>query len=264
MNLYLHKCSLVFSFMLWGAWFTGQNILAETLANNSPAALFNEANKAYDAGNYPSAIEHYRTIIRQGYASSETFYNLANALFRNGVVGEAIVNYRRAWFLNPRDADVLANLNLAVQRTGAFVPDSSLINRSIRELSLHEWLIAFKACYWLAVATTVLALLLPVTRRWLKPVAVTFWIMAFICLGGWANWYYWQNKSEAVVVAGNQTALYEPRSSSTPYFAVPEGSIVNMQDNFDAWVKISAGNKSGWLPKSVIERVYPWKHDIID
>ena len=68
----------------------------------------------------------------------------------------------------------------------------------------------------------------------------------------------WIKKAEAVVISDKQTALYEPRASATPYFEVPEGSIVFLEDEFDAWVKISAGDKSGWLAKSSIERVYPW------
>src|SRR5262245_13575477 len=126
MNTFLHKLGFAICYMLSGAWITEQDIHAETVATNTPTALFHEASKAYDAGNYSSAIENYRAIVSQGYDSPETFYNLANALFRSGAIGDAIVNYRRAWLLNPRDADVLANMNLAVQRTGAFIPDSSL------------------------------------------------------------------------------------------------------------------------------------------
>jgi len=234
------------------------SVLAQTESTNSPAAIFNEANKAYDAGNYPVAIELYQSIINDGYGSAETFYNLANAHFRDEEVGKAVLNYRRAWFLSPRDADVRANMNLAIQRTGAYLPAMSLLSRSITELSKREWSMITRTAYWIAVGCTLLLLVLPMTRVWLKPITIVAWIAATLSLGGWITWNQWLRKAEAVVISDKQTALYEPRASATPYFEVPEGSIVFIEDEFDAWVKISAGNKSGWLSKSSVERVYPW------
>jgi tetratricopeptide (TPR) repeat protein len=238
--------------------FAAPHTLAQKNDTHSPDAMFHEANKAYDEGNYPVAIDRYQSIIKDGYVSTETFYNLANAHFRGGAVGPAVLNYRRAWFLSPRDADVQANMNLAIQRTGAYLPAASLFQRGLRELSKQEWSTIIQISYWIALGCTLLTLVLPASRFVLKPLTIAAWIVTTGSLGGWATWNHWLKKVEAVVIVDKQTALYEPRASATPYFAVPEGSIVHMQDEFDAWVKISAGDKSGWLMKSSVERVYPW------
>jgi tetratricopeptide (TPR) repeat protein len=256
----LHFISVLFT----GLLIFPEIMMAQTAADHSPASLFEEANSLYDAGNYPVAIEKYSDIIKQGYASGETFYNLANASFRNGSVGQAVVNYRRAWFLNPRDADVLANMNLALQRTGAIVPNSSVIDRGLKELSSREWSRIAQSSYWAAIGLTVLALVLPAIRQVSKTLAIIAWLIALAGSVGWFNWYLWKKKPEVVVIADKQTALYEPRASSTKFFTVPEGSILHLEDEFDAWVKISTGGNSGWLEKSSVERVYPWINQVND
>jgi len=248
-------CLLVF--MTWVAW-------APLAGAADPDQSFASANQAYDQGDFTSALDQYRKLIDLGYANVETFYNAANAAFRNGSPGLAVLYYRRAWYLSPRDADVLANLELAQERTGALKPSVSIWEQAARELSHHEWTRVMRSSYWFALLATALALFVPVTRRVAKPLAVVSAVAALVGFGGWFYWKTWSNRGEAVIIAAKQTALYEPREKATPFFAVPEGSIVYIEDSFHSWVKIEAGQNAGWLPKNAIELVYPWQATRLD
>jgi cytochrome c-type biogenesis protein CcmH/NrfG len=71
------------------------------------------ANQLHEAGQYEDATTAYEHLVNQGVAESTLFYNLGNAYFKQGEVGRAILNYDRAARLNPRDADIQANRELA-------------------------------------------------------------------------------------------------------------------------------------------------------
>jgi len=226
----------------------------------SPNLTFDQAHKAYVAGNYAEARRGYMELIEQQYDTKETWYNLANVAFHDGQLGEAVLNYRRAWFLDPRDPDVMANLQLVLQRTGANAPEISIIDRIGQELNVGEWKMLMISGYWVAMVCAALGLFVPMMRRFAKPIAVTGALAGLIGLGGWLYWKQWVNQREAVVIRREQTALYEPRPTATPYFALPEGSIVRIEDTFDSWIKISSNGRIGWVMKSAAERVYPWHH----
>lgn len=74
---------------------------------------FETGNRFYTDGDYTRAISEYEKVIEAGYQSPELFYNLGNAYFREGQLGQAILNYLRAKKLSPRDEDIQANLEFA-------------------------------------------------------------------------------------------------------------------------------------------------------
>lgn len=83
----------------------------------SPTDTMLKANQLYEAGKYDQAIETYQTLITDGVRDSAVFYNLGNAYFKQGDLGQAILNYRFAEKMSPRDADIQANLALARSQT---------------------------------------------------------------------------------------------------------------------------------------------------
>ena len=79
--------------------------------------LFQNANQAYQMGNFPLAVEQYETILRGGKLfSKELYYNLGNGYFRLNQIGRATLNYERAARLAPTDADIQANLSVVRAR----------------------------------------------------------------------------------------------------------------------------------------------------
>jgi tetratricopeptide (TPR) repeat protein len=95
--------------ILYSALGRVQSVSAETAA----VGLFAEGNGFYRQGSYDSAREKYLAAIETGVRDSRLFYNLGNACFNSGRLGEAIVWYERARRLSPRDEDIAANLQFA-------------------------------------------------------------------------------------------------------------------------------------------------------
>ncbi|MCQ3980520.1 MAG: hypothetical protein DPW09_44490, partial [Anaerolineae bacterium] len=83
--------------------------LALTQEPVTPTEAMRVANEDYEAGNYADAASIYEAIIASGLHNSNVYYNLGNAYFKQEDLGRAILNYRRAQRLDPRDADTTAN-----------------------------------------------------------------------------------------------------------------------------------------------------------
>ena len=79
------------------------SIQSLAIAGNGDAMqqTFIQANKAYDSGDYASAVKLYNTIVDAGYANWQIYYNLGNCYYRLDETGLCIANYRRAQRLAP-------------------------------------------------------------------------------------------------------------------------------------------------------------------
>jgi tetratricopeptide (TPR) repeat protein len=78
---------------------------------------FDQANAAYDAGDYQTAIDAYEQLISESVVHPVVFFNLGNAYYRSGCLGAAVANYERALQLNPRAEDARENLDKCVRET---------------------------------------------------------------------------------------------------------------------------------------------------
>ena len=68
-------------------------MLVVAVSAHASSTHWEAGNKAYIDGNYEKAIEEYNAIIDGGEYSMELYYNLANAYFKQGEMGKAILYY---------------------------------------------------------------------------------------------------------------------------------------------------------------------------
>jgi tetratricopeptide (TPR) repeat protein len=80
-----------------------------------PADKFGRANELYEQKEYDSAVQAYTKIINEGTESASLYFNLGNAYFKKGDLGNAILYYLRAKRLDPSDEDIVGNLEFARQ-----------------------------------------------------------------------------------------------------------------------------------------------------
>ena len=78
--------------------------------------LLSSGNQFYSQGNYKAAIEQYERLVHLPFSNEIVYYNLGNAYFKNNQLGNAILNFEKAFKLAPHDQDVIANLELAKGR----------------------------------------------------------------------------------------------------------------------------------------------------
>ena len=88
-------------------------LLGTQLHAGAAAGQYNEANALYRAGDFAAARRMYLEVVDAGVEDARIYYNLGNACFKSGKLGEAILWYERARRLLPHDEDIEANLRFA-------------------------------------------------------------------------------------------------------------------------------------------------------
>ena len=103
-----------------------------------------QGDSAYMRNDYASAIQIYESLLTKGEAA-EIYYNLGNSYYKTDDIAKAILNYERALLLQPGNADVRANLEIARSKTidkVVSVPDIFFVTWTkslINCLSVDAW-----------------------------------------------------------------------------------------------------------------------------
>ena len=208
--------------------------------------LFQEAQAAYDAGQFDRAVSLYEQLEQQGQDNATVLFNKGNALYRLGRIGAAVAAYQRARYERPRDPDVRANINLVQQQVGALASEPDARARFFGHLSQREWRHLGTAAYWLAAGLGVLCALAR-ARPLLQRAALVALAVALLSTGGWWHWQQFARHPEAIVVQPNVQALFAPMPGALVHFALPEGSRVSVRETSGAWRKIAVGRQEGWI-----------------
>lgn len=219
-------------------------------AGAQPNELFQKAARAYDAGQFADAASNYRALLQQGHRDPQVYFNLGNAEFRLGHGGAAALAYRRAWHLAPRDADVAANLQFALEQAGATLPASPLAARTLQSLSADEWRQAALLLFWLMAGMTCLGLLLPARRRIFLTLTIGLFVLFGATLLGVGYWLDLQVRQPEAVIMQPAKILFAPLPNATEYYALPAGSLVRIEAQDGAWVRVRSAGRPGWLPSS--------------
>ena len=231
-------------------WLLAALFATTLLAGAQPNQLFQQAGRAYDNGDFAGAAAAYSALVEQGYATPQVCFNLGNAEFRQGHGGAAVLDYRRAWYLAPRDADIAANLQFALEQTGAALPVAALWARWLQSLSSGEWRTAALILFWLLAGLTCLGLLLPVRWKMFRTLALATLTALIIALAGVGYWLDLQVRQPEAVVMFPAKVLFAPLPNATEYYALPAGSIVRIEAQDGAWLRVNSANRPGWLPQS--------------
>jgi tetratricopeptide (TPR) repeat protein len=229
---------------------------AQAQTNSDP---FLQGNKFYEEGKYSQAAALYEELLRAGHVSPAIYFNAGNAWFKDGQVGRAIYDYRRAEQLAPRDPDIRANLGIARAQAGtssAALPGSRW-TRWVGRVTLNEW-----AC----AASAVLALFFFVlTARQISPAfgkssgglggvlaAASLWLL--ICLGLSIN-QQWLEKSSIVIVP-EAVVRWGPDDESKSAFTAHDGAEMLVLGRDGDWVQVSdAGRHIGWLQQKNVAQM---------
>lgn len=221
--------------------------------------IFYKAGALYDEGELDQAIETYNELVDHDYISAALFFNLGNCHFKKGALGEAILHYRRASYLDPRDAEITANLNFAIENAGGLQPAKTIWNLLARQCGLRGWIRIATGSYWLIAIAMGVYLWFTRKRKIVLRIAGaagTVWILSMIAVSAWSSTL---KRPEIVILKGPTQALYAPIEGSTAHFEIPEGSILRLDERSESWLKVRSGKQSGWIPNTVCDTVYPWR-----
>lgn len=216
---------------------------------------FADAAKAYDENRLAEAIAGWESLVAEKQTMPAVLYNLGNAYYRNGDLGEAIRAYRRAQRLAPRDPDIRANLGFAAQSAGIVLPARAPLVAVLLDFSLKEWLAFGSACFWMLGLALGAWTVWPRARFAARPAAAVCAALLLLALGGlWAHGEL-RRRPEGVVMRAEQKILSSPLESATPLLAIPAGAIVRQLDRRGQWLEIQYDATRGWLPAAAVEPV---------
>jgi hypothetical protein len=227
-------------------------------------SLFQQGNQYFQQENYREAIKSYTEIISQGQENAEVYFNLGNAYYKSGELGNAILNYERALRLKPRDEDIEHNLELANHRIVDRLEQPPMLFfwrwvNGIRDgLTAKEWGKWSIIGLWIALAATALAVfrrtgLFRTPIPYGAGILIAVWLCVFVV-------FLWKSQRDratthAIVMAEKVEVLSAPDQTGTALFDLHEGVKVRVLRNVPGWSEVSLPDpkKRGWLPTEAFE-----------
>ncbi|MDD5634481.1 MAG: tetratricopeptide repeat protein [Candidatus Omnitrophica bacterium] len=238
-----------------------QNVTPVMVQKETPGDPFLLGNDFYKKGEYIKAISEYEKILASGKESAALYYNNANAYFKSGRLGKAILNYERATLLSPRDPDIRSNFKYAEslvkgnpeseKSIWSWGPLAAYVNGfSVNELTLF--------CSFVFTAFLLFIFIFVVRNRpTIYKITFLVFLFAVILFNALVIWEKVKESDHAaVIVADSADALFGPFETATKFFPVKEGMMVNVVSAQNDWYKIErADGKIGWIKKDVAEKV---------
>lgn len=228
----------------------------------SPEVQAQLGREAYDAGRYLEAVETFEALAAAGHGSGALYYDLGNAHYRAGHLGEAIAAYRRAQLFMPRDADLAANLeHLREETTDRLtVEDDGL---TLRDLIFWYDPLTSQEQTWLALILGALAwgslFLWRLRGRRRLPLSVPILFVAATAVTATALTRHVEltRTPGAVVVHPEITARSGTDAKSIALFYLHEGAEIRARGPLDGeWIQIELPDgRRGWVEARFIQVV---------
>jgi hypothetical protein len=254
----------IIGFLLFVTLLTAANVLAPEVTADVGAVT--AANRLYEAGNYGEAIQVYEQLAAQGVEDSVLFYNLGNAYYRTGDLGRAILNFRRAAELDPRDPDIRANLALAnAQADDPFPqaapgPVNTLANLTRNWLTLNETAVLALGLWF--VAGLGLLIIWRMEPGKLRNGAKYAWmiVILFLLIGGLSlgsRIYSESTRPEGIVVAPVVAVSNGPGAEYDTGISLTSGAPVSLVETQGPWARLDASDADTerWIPLEAVETI---------
>lgn len=222
-----------------------------------------EAAERYEAGQFSHAAAQWQDLADSGLEDSQLWYNLGNARFQEEKIGEAILSWRRALRLAPRDRMSRENLEIARARVLHELPPaeasiSSKLWMGLRSiLSPGEMALFALLFLW---SLSILVLLLVLRRASWTRLRVPVWLFLLLFLlaslaMGKAEREDWGGR-QAILLAPSVTLLSGPGEDFLSIVEIHEGSELEIRETRGEWMRIRMhGDLEGWLLSGTVERL---------
>ncbi len=226
-------------------------------AQETSGSAFERGVKLYQDGSYAEAEEAFREVSGP---SSTVYYNLGNACYKQGKLGEAVLNWEKTLALDPLDDECAHNLEIASRHLRDAVPPD---NTALPLRWLMSALFGIPVVY-LEYAAAILWLLANVaflthnllrgrigTIRNVAIASMAACSLAAALLG--LNLYRQHADKYGVLIVAEETLRSGPGEQNTGLMQIHEGLKVKVLNTQGDWAAVKiAGGYSGWLPRGVI------------
>lgn len=226
-------------------------------AQQTAEQWFEQANAAYNAGNYDSALALYNNVLSSELESVPLYFNMGNTYYKKREYPMAIYYYEKALKIDPSNEDVRTNLaiaNLAIVDKIEEVPQSFIEkgwNGLKRSLSGEQWTVLSIVAFGLMLVSAFLFLR---ARRMGMRKTGFFLGLAMLVVFALSVLFAAQLKhdllteDQAIIMLPTVTVKSTPNEASVDLFVLHEGTKVQILDQIEGWNKIKIANGSmGWL-----------------
>ena len=216
---------------------------------------FEDANQAYEKGQFDEALTRYEALAQRGFGGTALYYNLGNVHYRHGERGRAILWYERAARLAPRDSDVRFNLSLArshIKSEGEGILDRALTYFTEDELSIST--AALSGLFFVLIGLLTLGKL---KGDWPGLAVIASGSMLLVS-GFWLGFRIFVDRQpQAIVVAPPGEVRNGPGMDYAVGFTVPEGSRVLVLNTRTDWTQVGVPEQGlkGWMPANEVEAI---------
>lgn len=240
-------------------------VCALALSTSLFATSFEEGVTAYGDTNYPKAIEAFTKALEEGEVTAEKYYNLGCAYYKNGDIPLAILNFHRAYRINPADGDTRFNLALA---SSQIVDDME----ATPKLFLNRWLDGMSHWFSLPVwrglglffFVVALAGLFSYFRgrsRKMRQVGfytsiVTLLITVLSNVLAYRSYTFTHEDKEAILLSSVVTVKSSPDASSKDIVVVHGGLKVETQQTLSGYTEVVLPDGTvGWVSNDSFELI---------
>jgi tetratricopeptide (TPR) repeat protein len=223
----------------------------------------NQAQRAYEVGNYQEAVTYYQIGLSEGARSTGIYFNLGNSYLGLGDMGHAMLYYLRAGELSPRDEAIQASIERVralrrdyqqeAQDWGDYIAD---VSASFLRLDEMVWLAVMVWMYGCVLWSFVLI------RRQVRQRKI-FLIVNTVIIGvvigiALIRFYSATYRPEAVIIAPITTVMSGASQDYLSLYNLHAGAEVRIIERQGGWAWfVMADGSSGWINRFDFEYVSP-------
>lgn len=237
--------------------------------------MLENADSAYNAQNFRSALSLYNQVLDNEGANSQLYYNLGNTHYRLGNIGKAVVNYERALRLDPSNEDARANLEFVNSGIKGLPEDGTsfltTIHKHITSYATPDgWSIVAFVLFLLVL--TCVGLYLFASGTSLRKTGffggiVLFVLFIYALVIAWQTSTSHENHEVAVVVSPKARLTSNPgtaKNKTEKTISIPEGTKIEILDSLSTpndpvtamWYNVALNsNTEAWIDASDVERI---------
>jgi tetratricopeptide (TPR) repeat protein len=219
-------------------------------------ALFRRGNEAYSLEDFSGAIQLYEQCLEEA-TSSALHFNLANAFYKTGDIGRAVLHFEKSLAFDPANQEAKANLAYIRREADLDAPENGPATRLGLRATVGFWSWTASAGFWIALGVLVLPRLFRggnLATRLVGILAAGAFAASCIALYG-----YHIKAAEAVVLESDTALRVAPSEQSNEYGYLPAGEVARIAKQHQDYVFVNTGNgKSGWVRADHVDRVRAW------
>ncbi len=228
-------------------------------AENDCSADWQSGIQAYQEGRFETAILSFTACVDAGVQNADLYYNLANAYFREGRLGYAILYNEAALRLAPADPDIRYNLKYVRERIRDKVEEEEE-NPILNALFQIHHALSLSQELWLVIALIWLIFFFVLLRVWVKQprfknlcIGISLALLLPTLLAGASAVYktfIFTTEKRAVILLAEADVMSGPGDRYQTLNTLSEGTVVEVIGEQPGFFEIRLGEKVKGFVKS--------------